>query len=74
MSKNDLIPGLYRHYKGNNYQVLGTATHSESGELLVVYQPLYGEQKLWVRPYSMFVEHVEHAGREVPRFQYIAEN
>lgn len=61
-------PGLYRHYKGNHYEVLGTATHSESGEHLVVYRPCYGERGLWVRPLAMFVEEVEVNGRREPRF------
>ena len=64
----DVPPGRYRHYKGKYYQVLGTARHSESGELLVVYRPLYGEGALWVRPLPMFCESVEVEGRAVPRF------
>ncbi|MDY4181844.1 MAG: DUF1653 domain-containing protein, partial [Pseudoflavonifractor sp.] len=47
-------PGRYRHFKGNEYQVLGTARHSETEELLVVYRPLYGEGGLWVRPLAMW--------------------
>ena len=65
------VPGLYRHYKGNHYEVLGTATHSESGEHLVVYRPCYGERGLWVRPLAMFVEEVEVNGRREPRFARI---
>jgi hypothetical protein len=61
-------PGLYRHYKGNDYRVIGLARHSETLEPLVVYQALYGEHGLWVRPAAMFVETIEHAGRRVPRF------
>ncbi len=61
-------PGLYRHYKGNHYEVLGTATHSESAERLVVYRPCYGERGLWVRPLAMFVEEVEVNGHREPRF------
>ncbi|TBR38740.1 MULTISPECIES: DUF1653 domain-containing protein [Dyella] len=60
--------GLYRHYKGQPYRVLGTARHSESMELLVVYQALYGEFGLWVRPAAMFCETVEVNGEAVPRF------
>ena len=63
--------GRYRHYKGGEYQVQGVATHSETGELLVVYTPLYGESGLWVRPLGMFEESVVHAGREQPRFAYV---
>lgn len=66
-----LKPGRYRHYKGNDYQVLGVATHSETGEPLVVYRPLYGEQDLWVRPLEMFIENVTLAGESLPRFRYV---
>ena len=62
--------GIYRHYKGKEYQVLFVARHSESGEEMVVYQALYGEQGLWVRPLSMFREQVSVDGRLVPRFAY----
>lgn len=61
-------PGRYRHYKGNYYEVLGTARHSETDERLVVYRPLYGEGGLWVRPEAMFQEEVSVEGRSVPRF------
>ena len=62
------MPGRYRHYKGNDYQVLGVAQHSETGEQLVVYRPLYGEGALWVRPLAMFTEPVSVDGRQQPRF------
>ena len=65
-------PGRYRHYKGNKYLVLGLARHSETLEPLVVYQPLYGERALWVRPAAMFVETVEVARKRVPRFSFVA--
>jgi hypothetical protein len=61
-------PGTYRHYKGNLYEVLGVARHSETEEKLVVYRALYGEQGLWVRPLAMFEESVFVDGQEVPRF------
>ena len=63
-------PGLYRHYKGNDYRVIGLARHSETLEPLVVYQALYGEGGLWVRPAAMFCETVEGGpgGGRVPRF------
>jgi len=64
-------PGLYRHYKGNEYRVLGLARHSETLEPLVVYQALYGERGLWTRPQAMFVENITHAGQTVPRFAYV---
>ena len=66
---NDVIRGRYRHYKGNEYTVLGTARHSETLEELVVYRQEYGEHGLWVRPKQMFRETVNIAGRNVPRFQ-----
>lgn len=63
--------GRYRHFKGGEYRVEGVARHSESGELLVVYRPLYGERALWVRPLAMFEETVVHEGCEQPRFRYV---
>jgi len=60
--------GIYRHYKGQRYQVLGVARHSETEELLVVYQALYGEHGLWVRPLHMFNESVQLNGQRVARF------
>ncbi|MEQ8953374.1 MAG: DUF1653 domain-containing protein [Gammaproteobacteria bacterium] len=66
-----LPTGRYRHYKGKDYQVLGVARHSESGEELVVYRPLYGDQDLWVRPLAMFTESVTINGARVPRFQLV---
>jgi hypothetical protein len=62
-------PGIYRHYKGKQYQVVGEAVHSETLEPLIVYRALYGEFRLWVRPKAMFGENVLVDGREVPRFQ-----
>ncbi len=66
--------GKYRHFKGNEYEVLGTATHSETLEELVVYRALYGEGKLWVRPVSMWNETVEKDGKTVKRFEFIGNN
>lgn len=63
--------GRYRHYKGNEYVVLGVARHSETQEELVVYRPEYGERGLWVRPKAMFLETVEVEGQPVPRFQFV---
>lgn len=63
--------GTYRHYKGNLYQVYGVARHSETGEQLVVYVPLYGEGGYWVRPLDMFTEEVELDGQRVPRFEKV---
>ena len=56
---SELVSGIYQHYKGNQYRVIGVAKHSETEEELVVYRPMYGEAGLWVRPKSMFVENVE---------------
>jgi hypothetical protein len=69
----NVIPGIYRHYKGNDYQVIGVARHSEDESELVVYRPLYGEGGLWVRPLQMFVEEVEIKGQTLPRFAYLTE-
>lgn len=66
-----LQPGLYRHYKGPEYRVYGVATHSESEEQVVVYQALYGDYGLWVRPLSMFRETVEIDGEILPRFALV---
>jgi cupin 2 domain-containing protein len=67
--KTSIRSGHYRHFKGNVYNVMGTARHSESLEELVVYRQEYGEHGLWVRPKQMFLEMVKVEGREVPRFQ-----
>ena len=60
--------GIYRHFKGNLYQVLFEATHSETMEEMVVYQALYGERGIWVRPKNMFTEKIERDGTWVQRF------
>lgn len=65
--------GRYRHFKGNEYEVLGVAKHSETLEEYVVYQALYGEGGLWIRPVSMFLEEVNVDGRTVQRFSFITE-
>ncbi len=69
----ELRPGRYRHYKGNEYRVVGLARHSETLEVLVVYDALYGERGRWVRPAAMFMETVELGGRRVPRFERVAD-
>jgi hypothetical protein len=66
--------GHYRHYKGNEYIVIGVARHSETDEELVVYRPDYGEQGLWVRPKEMFLETVEVDGQQISRFEFIEPN
>lgn len=68
-----ILQGIYRHYKGNLYQVLHTAQHSETEELLVVYRCLYGEYGVWVRPLAMFSETVTVDGKQLPRFELIKE-
>lgn len=67
-----IAPGTYRHHKtGDHYKVLFTATHSESLEPLVIYQALYGDMRMWARPYSMFIEEIQWNGRTVLRFEKI---
>jgi hypothetical protein len=63
--------GLYEHYKGNKYQVLGVAVHSETLEEVVVYKALYGDRLTWVRPLKMFLETVEINGEKKARFMFI---
>lgn len=65
-------PGRYRHFKGNEYEVIGIARHSETEELMVVYRALYGEGGIWVRPASMWNETVERDGKTYTRFERIA--
>ena len=65
--------GKYRHFKGNEYRVIGIASHSETLEPMVVYQALYGQQGLWVRPASMWNEQVERDGYCGPRFTFVEE-
>ena len=68
---SDPRPGRYRHYKGNEYRVVGLARHSETLEALVVYEALYGERSLWVRPAAIFTAQIEINGKRVPRFALI---
>lgn len=68
-----LPTGIYRHYKGQQYRVVGVAQHSETEEQLVVYQTLYGAFDLWVRPVAMFLEQVEVDGLQQPRFALLHE-
>lgn len=64
-------PGIYKHYKGNLYEVIGTATHSETEEIHVVYRPLYGDRALWIRPLSMFDGQVLIDDVQQKRFQFV---
>ncbi|WP_127555433.1 DUF1653 domain-containing protein [Saccharospirillum alexandrii] len=66
-----LTAGIYRHYKGNRYRVIGVSRHSETNEQLVVYQCLYGDYSLWVRPLDMFTELVRIDGEDIPRFERV---
>jgi cyclomaltodextrinase / maltogenic alpha-amylase / neopullulanase len=68
---NELKFGVYEHYKGKRYEVLGVARHSETLEELVVYKKLYDDGGLWVRPLGMFLGDVEVEGRIMPRFKFI---
>jgi len=72
---DDVIPGIYEHYKGRKYLEIGTAAHSETMERLVVYVALYDSPgpRLWVRPRAMFTETVEVDGASVPRFRYVGQ-
>ncbi|MEG1385056.1 MAG: DUF1653 domain-containing protein [Oscillospiraceae bacterium] len=75
MEYKDKIPkGIYGHFKGKLYEVLGFACHSETLEPMVVYRALYGERGIWVRPASMWLEAVEHNGKAVARFTYVGEH
>ena len=65
--------GIYKHYKGNEYRVLGIALHSETLEEMVIYQALYGEYKIWVRPKKMWNELVVVNGVNKPRFMFLRE-
>ena len=76
------IAGIYRHYKGKDYEVLGVALQTETDEKVVVYRALYpcpdlqqeyGEYPIFVRPYTMFFEKIEIDGRLVPRFKLLEE-
>lgn len=76
---DDIKLGRYQHYKGNFYEIIGVARHSETLEELVVYRALYdskefGKNSLWVRPKKMFLETVNVEGKEVPRFKYVGQS
>ena len=76
MKTTTLNLGIYSHYKGKEYEVIGIAKHSETLEDMVVYKALYESDKfdkdqMWIRPLSMFIEKVIVEGKEIPRFEYI---
>ena len=66
---NSIRIGRYRHFKGGEYEVIGVAIHSETGEKMVVYRALYGEGGLWIRPEAMFLETIKRDGKTLPRFE-----
>ena len=70
----EIKPGKYRHFKGNFYEVIGIACHSETMEEMVVYRALYGEHSLWVRPAAMWTETIDRDGYHGPRFQYVEQS
>lgn len=69
-----LVGKIFRHYKGNQYKVNQVARHSETLELVVVYQALYGDFEYWVRPLDMFLETLIVEGKQIPRFELIKED
>lgn len=73
MSDQKLLAGLCLHYKGQEYEVMEVARHTETQEWVVVYRCLYGDYSLWVRPYDMFIEMVVISGVKIPRFRYVGD-
>jgi hypothetical protein len=67
-----VVPGIYRHYKGPLYKVIGTGMHTETEETLVFYQSQYGKFEFWARPLEMWLENVEYEGQNLQRFTYIS--
>lgn len=63
--------GIYKHYKGNLYEVLDVGRHSETEEWMVIYRTLYGDGSTWIRPYAMFVETVDFEGKVLKRFEFM---
>jgi hypothetical protein len=71
LAKTLVINGLYEHYRGLRYKILSLALHSETLEELVVYQALYGEERVWARPLPLFLENVTIDGKSQPRFKLV---
>lgn len=71
MTNNSILFGVYRHYKGKEYDVFAMAKHSETLEEMVVYRARYDDREMWVRPLSMFLEKITINGEEVPRFAFV---
>ncbi len=72
--KKRIKRGIYRHYKGNLYQVLSTGRHSETEEWMVIYKTLYGDASIWIRPFDMFTGEVEVDGKMLKRFTYMGKS
>jgi hypothetical protein len=70
---NPIMLGVYKHYKGNKYEVIGFANHSETLEIMVIYKALYGAKETWVRPLSMWEDLIEIDNKTVKRFEYLSE-
>lgn len=73
MSNLEVKPGIYSHFKGKEYHVIGVGMHSENYEDLVFYQELFGQRELWARPLKMFCATIIKDGKEEPRFKYLRE-
>lgn len=73
MEESTPKPGIFRHFKGNEYELLSVARHSETLEPMVVYRALYGERGIWVRPLAMWAEPVVREGYVGPRFTFVRE-
>jgi hypothetical protein len=71
-AKERIPTGIWQHFKGNRYETLGIAKHSETLEPMVVYRALYGEGGIWVRPAAMWLETVTREGKTFPRFTYLS--
>lgn len=67
------IPGVYRHYKGRNYRMIGVGKHTETNEIMVIYIGLYEDGPIWVRPLDQFMADIEHEGKMQPRFKKIGD-
>ncbi len=71
---NTVKPGIYKHYKNKKYKVLFEATDSETEKKVVVYQCMYGDFSVWVRPKEMFTELIEVNGKKIPRFEFMPDS
>lgn len=71
MKQEIIVGGQYRHYKGNEYEIIAIGLHTETEEKMVVYRDLHHPEKVWIRPYDMFIETVEIDGKTIPRFAHM---